>query len=170
MIDRSPLTEVLFPLWAIVFMQKYLLAIHFLFLNKLENCFVGDQDRSICEKRVREHWLGEEVGGGGKKRLHTDFRKEKKKNPAGSYSWLQHKQLSAYKVLAHTMPACEKEPSEVTQGHRSTISGWKDSGKMRPKRIRVIRLAFFHHLMLYQAFLNAILPTGSFKCMHPWRH
>lgn len=55
------------------------------FLQHRKNCFVGDQDRSVCEKRVYEQWLREEVGGGGRKDCTLIF---KKGTPTASCLWL----------------------------------------------------------------------------------
>lgn len=64
--------------------------------------------------------------------------KKRKKMSAASYSRLRRKQLSTYKLLTDTMPACKKELSGVIQGHKNAISWWKASGTMGLRRIRGI--------------------------------
>lgn len=65
------------------------------------------------------------------------------------------------------MPAREGTPEAYLGPAGGLSQGARDLGKMRPKSDQVIRLAFFHHLMLYWHFEIYSLAQEAFKCMHP---
>lgn len=139
-VGQSPLIEALFQFMS----NSHLSVIPYGFLH-IGKLFCGQsRQKSPWEE---DSWTLTQGGSrwGRKKRLHTDLKKERK-TPAASYSWLQRKWLSTYKLLTNTTPACKKALSQVIQGHRSTISRRKASRKMQPRRIRVIVFLLFSAL------------------------